>query len=187
MRSTWFLIGSEMAGLPPWPRNSAFTSGGRREVTKARKASSDPLGVLLADEPERDLGAGLGRQHGLGALAGVAADNPVHFAGRPRPQDFERRAVALARRRRQPDLAQERPAVEIELVPLVRELLRNFFDAVIEAGDGDRAGIVVQLAEDLRQHMDRVDGQAAVKARMQIAIGAGEDDFFGRRSRAARW
>ena len=49
----------------------------------------DPLGVLLADEPERDLGAGLGRQHGLRALAGVAADDPVHFAGRPRPQDFQ--------------------------------------------------------------------------------------------------
>ena len=45
--NAWFLIGSEMAGLPAWPMNSAFTSGGRREVTKARKASAIRSGFCL--------------------------------------------------------------------------------------------------------------------------------------------
>src|SRR5271165_1977780 len=36
-RSASFLTGSEMAGLAPWLTNSAFTSGGSRDVTNARK------------------------------------------------------------------------------------------------------------------------------------------------------
>ena len=47
IRNAWFLIGSEMAGLPPWPMNSAFTSGGRRDVTKARKAWAIRSGFCL--------------------------------------------------------------------------------------------------------------------------------------------
>ena len=128
--------------------NSAFTSAGSRDVTKERNVWRDALRVLLADQPERHLGAGLRRQHGFCALAGVAADNSVDVAGRPRPELFERRAVLLARRHRQPDLAQERHGVEIELVPLVRDFLRQFFHALVEARQGDRAGIVMEGAED---------------------------------------
>ena len=67
-RNAWFLIDSEMAGLPAWLMNSAFTSGGSRDVTKERNGLRDALRVLLADEPERNLGAGLGRQDRLCAL-----------------------------------------------------------------------------------------------------------------------
>ena len=78
----------------------------------------------------------------------------------------------------EPDVAQERRRVEIEPVPLVGDFLREVLDAVVEAGYRDRAVIVVQLAEDLCQHMDRVDREAPVKARVQIPIGARQHDFL---------
>ena len=142
------------------------------------KRLRDALRVLLADEPKRNLGAGLGRQDCLCACARVAADNSIDVAGRPRPELFERRAVALACRRRQPDVAQERDGVEIELVPLIQDFLRRVFDPLVEARHGDGAGIVVQGAKDLRERMNGVDGHAAVEARMQIPVGAGEDHFL---------
>src|SRR6185437_3793678 len=45
--SAWFLTGSEMAGLPAWPMNSALTSVGRREVTKVRNAWTTRSGFCL--------------------------------------------------------------------------------------------------------------------------------------------
>ena len=38
---------------------------------------ADFLRVLRADQPERDLRRGLAGDHGLGALAGIAADDAV--------------------------------------------------------------------------------------------------------------
>ena len=137
-----------------------FSLDVRRQARRHEGAEGfgDPVRVLLADKPAGDLGAGLGRQDGLRALAGVASDDPVNLASRPRPKTFQRRAVTLARRRRQPDVTQERRRVEVEFVPLVGNFLRKLFDPVVEAGDGDSAGVVMQFAEDLRQHVDRVDG-----------------------------
>src|ERR1700722_16755465 len=47
IRNAWFLIGNEMAGLPWRLMNSALESGGRRDVTKARKASAIRSGFCL--------------------------------------------------------------------------------------------------------------------------------------------
>ena len=76
-----------------------------------------------------------------------------------------------------PDVAQEGAGVEMEFAPLVRDFLRNLLDPVIKTWDGNGAVVVVQFAKHLCEHMDRVDGQAAIEARVQISIGGGEDNL----------
>ena len=119
-RNAWFLVGSEMAGLPAWLMNSAFTSGGSRDVTKDRNDWATRSGFCLPTSRNEILALALAGNTVFVPCARVAADNSIDVAGRPRPELFERRAVALARRRRQPDVAQERHGVEIELVPLIQ-------------------------------------------------------------------
>ena len=98
---------SAIAGAPVWLMNSAVQSAGSRARTKARKAVADPVRVLIADQAERHLGRRFGRDHRLRALAGVAADDAVHVAGRPRRDLLDQQAVLLAGRHLQPDLAEE--------------------------------------------------------------------------------
>ena len=56
----------------------------------------DRLGVLVGNQPEAELGAGLAGQHGLGAGAGVAAEDSVDVARRPGPLPLERGVAGLA-------------------------------------------------------------------------------------------
>ena len=51
-------------------------------------------------------------------------------------------------------------------------------DAVVEAGQRDAAIGVVQAGQHVGQHMQRVARGAAIHARMQVAIGAGDGDFL---------
>ncbi|MGY2987096.1 hypothetical protein ACVI1K_004443 [Bradyrhizobium sp. USDA 4508] len=60
---------------------------------------------------------------------------------------------------------------QIELLPLGQNIRRQILHAVIETGDGDVAVLVMQAAEDPRQHADRVLRAAAEHAGMQVAIG----------------
>src|SRR3546814_3562515 len=68
----------------------AFSHEGLEDGADARR-------VLAADQPERHLRRCLGRDHRLAALAGVAAPDAVHVAGRPRPDPLQKVAAALAR------------------------------------------------------------------------------------------
>ena len=76
------------------------------------------------------------------------------------------------------DIAEEFAFVEIEIAPLRGDFLGQFLDAVVKAGQRHRAVGIMQIGEDAREHADRIDRRAAVKARMQVAVGAAQDHFF---------
>src|SRR6185503_8549654 len=100
------------------------------------KRIADLVGIHVADEAERDLGAGLGRDHGLEALAGVAADHAIDLASWARPGLLENRARLLAGGDRQTDVAEEGFVVETERLPTGHGRGVDFPDVVIEARDG---------------------------------------------------
>ena len=152
--------------------------GRQPRLDEGAEALDDPLRVLLADQPERHFGARLGRQHRLRALADIAADDAVDVAGRARPDHLQRRAALLAGGNREADLAEERLLVEIEVAPLLGDLVGQLLDPVVEAGQSDRAVGVVQVGEDARQHADRVDRRAAVDAGMEVAVGGLDRHFL---------
>ena len=79
---------------------------------------------------------------------------------------------------RQADLAEELLRREGQGLPLGADLLGQFVDVVVEAGDLHPALVVVQRGEDLRQHPDRVGGSRAVHARMQVAVGGLDGDLL---------
>ena len=119
--------------------------------TWSRKFSRIACGSWRADQAEADLGMGLGGQHRLEPVAGIAAPDAVHLAGRARPDHLQRRAVLLARRHRQADVAEELRMVEGKRLPLRAHLVRQFGHAVVEARHGDaarrrRAGRAMTLA-----------------------------------------
>ena len=60
---------------------------------------------------------------------------------------------------------------EVELRPLRQDIGRQVLHAIIEAGDGDAAVVVMKAAENAGQHPDRVLRATAKDAGMQIAAG----------------
>ena len=60
---------------------------------------------------------------------------------------------------------------QIEILPLRQDVRRQVLHAVVEAGNGDVAVVVMQAAENTGQHPDRVLRAAAEDAGMQIAVG----------------
>ena len=77
----------------------------RRDVIAKRV--SDLVGLLPLHQPERNLRGRLRRDHRLGALAGVAADDAVDVAGRARRDLLDQQAILLAGRNRKPDRLEE--------------------------------------------------------------------------------
>ena len=138
--------------------------GGQARAHEVAEAFGDRLRILLADETERKFRARLGRQHGFRTLARIAAPHAVHVHGRARPDLLEHAAVLLARRNRQADFAQKCALVEIERAPLASDILGQVFHAIVEIRQRHAALRVVQVGDDLRQHVDRIDGRAAVEA-----------------------
>ena len=116
--------------------------------------------------------------HGLGALAGVAADDAVDVAGRARRDLLDQHAVLLARRHLQADLPEEFLRREVERLQVGLDVGRQLRHAVVEARHRDAAVLVVQRRDDARQHADRVGGAAAEHAGMQVAVGAGDDHLL---------
>ena len=169
------------------------TVGRDARLDELPERGPDLLRILLVHEAERDLGRGLGGDHRLEALAGIAADNAVELGGRPRPDQFQHRAALLAGRDRQADRPEEGLGGLAQRFPGFQDLRRRLLDAVVEAGNGDAAGLVVDVGEDLRQDADRVGGGAAILARMQVAVGGVDGDLLAdqaaqrrRRSPASR-
>ena len=54
---------------------------------------------------------------------------------------------------------------------------RRVDDVVVESGNGDSAGVVVQTADHFRQGIRRVEDGAAIGARMQIRRRTGGVDL----------
>ena len=98
---------SAIAGALEWSVNSALQSAGQPRGDVVAKGLADLVGVLPLDQAERDLGRGFRRDHRLGALAGIAADDAVDVAGRARRDLLDQQAILLAGRNRKPDRLQE--------------------------------------------------------------------------------
>ena len=84
----------------------------------------------------------------------------------------QRDLAGLAGRAGEADAAEEAFCVKPKLRPgrlLFRGNIRN---PVIKAGDGDAAGLVLELAQNIDQDLDGVERQPAEKAGMQVAPGA---------------
>ena len=88
--------------------------GRQARAHEGAEAVADFLGVLLADQAERDFRRGLPGDDGLGALAGIAADDAVDLGGRPRGDLLDQHAALLAGRRLQPDRPEEFLRREVE-------------------------------------------------------------------------
>ncbi len=58
--------------------------------------------------------------------------------------------------------------VEGQALPLRAHGVGQFRHAVIEAGQGDTARVVMQPRQKARQDVDRIDRQATIAARMQV-------------------
>ena len=134
--------------------------------------AQDRLGVLVAHEPEGELGRGLRGQHRLAAGADIAAPDAVALGGRAGPDLLEHRIARLAARLAEADLAQERRVVEGQRIPCGLHVVGHGMHAVVELGDGDPPGVVVDVGDHAADHPDRVQHRPAIHARMQIAGGA---------------
>ena len=145
---------------------------------KRAEGFADLHRVLLVHQTERDLGRGLCGDHRLEAFAGIAAGDAVYFRCRARPGKFQNAAALFAGRDGKADRAEEVFRRATEAFPGLQDLRRGFFDAFIEARNRDPSGFVVKIGQNLAQNVDRIGSRTAEKARMQIAVGSLDDDFF---------
>ena len=99
---------SAIAGALEWSLNSALQSPGSRARDIVAERFADLVRHLAFHQSERNLGGSLRRDHRLGALAGIAADDAVDVAGRARRNLLDQEAILLAGGKRQPDRLQER-------------------------------------------------------------------------------
>ena len=160
-------------GLPPCSRNSTVQSAGTCARTKARKAARIFSGSCLSTRRNETLAEAFDGDDRLEALAGIAADDAVDLAvGRAQTCSSTERPFSPA--------GIDRPTSAEELLAR-RTASRShcaftaageLLDAVVEAGQGDAAVVVVQAGEDLRENVDRVARGAAEHAGMQVAVGA---------------
>src|SRR4029079_4790653 len=96
-------------------------------------------GVLVGDEPAAHLRHRPGRQHRLGALARVAAQQTVHLAGGARPELLEHGEAALAAERAGTPLLDAPLLLERQSSHLLSYVRRPLANRVVEAGDRDTA------------------------------------------------
>ena len=78
---------------------------------------------------------------------------------------------------RQANDAKELLGREAKRSPLLLQAFGQFRHAIIKAGQGDAALIIVKISQDLRQNAVRIGRCHAIEARMQITI-RGVDDHF---------
>src|SRR5204863_1586530 len=99
----------------------------------------DLRGILIRHETTAHLRHRLGWQHGLGAFASIAAQQPVHFTRRTHPDAFERSEAFLAAERRRAGLFAEMFIAERQLAYRVAGFLVPLPHLVVKALDGDVA------------------------------------------------
>ncbi len=153
-------------------------SGRSQRLHMFLEQARDLLWVLVRHQPHRDLGPGPGRQHRLGALALIAAEDAVDVAGGASPDPLQRGVALLAEGGGDAEL----PAVVLlaegeapELLPLP---VLERPHVVVEAGDLDLPGLgVPEPGQDRRQGVGRVGDAAAEGAGVQVAVGARDPDL----------
>src|SRR5208337_5160707 len=129
--------------------------GGQTLLDEGPEGSSDFVRVLRSDEPEREFGARLRRQHGLRSFARIASKDSVDITSGTRPNHFENIPALFASRNRKPDTAQKVASAQTQGAPLLGDLLRKLCHAIIKTRQGDAAFFIVQTGDDAREHMDR--------------------------------
>ena len=134
--------------------------------------------ILRADQAERHLGHGLAGNHGLGALAGIAADEAVDLGGRAGRNLLDQQAVLLARGDLETDAAKKILRGEVEPGEVGLDVGRQLMHAVVEAQNGDAPVVVMERRENACQDAQRVLRGTAKNARMQVAVGTGEPHFL---------
>ena len=94
-----------------------FEIGMHARGKKLLERGEDRFRILAGDEAEGNFRAGLGRDHGFCARAGIAAPDAVEIGGRARPKPLERATPGLARWGCEPDIAEKRRHIEAERRP----------------------------------------------------------------------
>ena len=122
-------------------------------------------------QPEAHLGHGLGRDHGLGALAGKPAPDAVNLEGGKGPDPLQHGELL------EPDqgppghlFLEKLLLIEGEALPVLALRLGGRLDRLVELGDIDPPGASLQVGEQTNQGFHRVGRRAAVAARMQIPL-----------------
>ena len=136
------------------------------------------LVALPRHQPQADLGHGMRGYHGLGAVAHEAAANAVDLEGGERPGPLQDRIVPEPGERRALDLVpQEGLLVEGELAPALELLPRGWLDRLVHLGDPDLPLGALEAAEDPHQRLQRIGGDPAVGAGMQVALKRADRDL----------
>ena len=132
----------------------------------------DGLRILVGNQAEAELGSGLAREHGLGPGAGISSVDPVNVARRPRPFSLQRREAGFAFQAGDGEIGLEFLLGKGECSELLSFPIGQGPDAVVEPGDLNPAVGPFQAGEDRRQGIQGVGDCAAIRAGMQVAVGA---------------
>ena len=129
------------------------------------ESKDQPLAYLVVDEAEGDLGCGGAGDDGLGALAGVSAEDAVDLSGRAGPLALGHGEAGLAGAGlgREADALEGGGVVDVEVLPVAAFLGGEVADAVVEAWDGDVPLLVVELGDHASEDVDRVRDGAAIQ------------------------
>src|SRR5829696_1499890 len=120
--------GTVVAALPAWPPKRG------RQLSR----------ILPAHQSTGNFRGRFGGQHGLGALAGVAAVNSIDLESRPRPQLFQNRSALLAGGNGEPHRLQKSGLGKFQSPPLLLDFGRKLIHAFIKTGNGYAAVAVVK-------------------------------------------
>ena len=112
--------------------------------------------ILSRNHSTADLAGGLGGDDGLGARSRVAGPDAVEIARRPRPDPLQHTVSMFSDGMLKAGGGEEPLLVEIQRSPFGEKLLVHQ-DIVVETLYLDSAMIVVELADDPGQRVDRVD------------------------------
>ena len=146
----------------------------------------DGVRTLIGHEPEADLRHGDRGEHGFGALAGVAAQHAVHFAGGASPQSLERGVSRLAAEGRDADLVHEMVVAERQFAHLCQHGIGERTHGVVEAGNGDFPVGVVHAGQDARECHGGIHHRTAVHPGVQVAAGTTHGDLKVRQTTQRR-
>jgi hypothetical protein len=149
-------------------------AGSAPSTVQVSFAPDDRLRVLIGDQAAGDLGRRLRGNHGLGAVARVAAPDAVDVEGRPRPGALQRGEAGLAALFAETDLAEKATRVEAEPAPRLSRRRVDLADRVVEARHRHLALVVVQGGEQPAQRIQGIEHRPSVHARVQVAAGAFE-------------
>ena len=151
---------------------------GRRDALQVLgDGALDVRGILRRHEARRKLGARERRYDRLAAGTLIAAVHAVDFERRPAPHAFERRETGLAREFRYAEQLRFVRFVVRQLRVVRAFRRREFAHAVVETGDGDAAGTILQRREHLGERFARVAHDAAVVAGVQVARRTAHRNF----------